>query len=343
VAAARRTLLAQSAEAFSPALYLRGASSVIFNFEGRRMTRPAAKRSSKRVAPALLGLLERPFTLVLGDLHDSNGSLRQAVVQFMEENGDTAIEGLSLTALTQRCFLRYGSDVLHSLFQQALTASLSTSAPPLIASLSRLVPPGVHVTLLWRPSLERAIAEQQPDRTVYAIQPALAQPGGKPRVVKRTAGTTSWKVEPVMPRHFDAERDIVVLRVYGGYSAEPRSILSKPLVTEDDHIYGMLSGGGVRPPPWMNELLARPRIQPGLFLGLSVHSTGHRALLRWLYDDHPAPEGSLTILTPEAEAGDAAVWDGGGVFPETGHVGVITEDPAEFAQVLDEIERAERP
>src|SRR5262249_49490663 len=36
VAAARRTLLAESAEAFSPVLYLRGASSVVFDFADRR-------------------------------------------------------------------------------------------------------------------------------------------------------------------------------------------------------------------------------------------------------------------------------------------------------------------
>lgn len=343
VAAARRTLLAESAEAFSPILYLRGAGSVIFNFEDRRVAKPAAKRSSKRLAPALASLLERPFTAVLGDLQENHGGLHQEVAQFMRENGDTTVDGLSLSALTQRCFLRFGPDVLQSLFQQALTSSLSMPVPPLVASLGRLVPPGIHVTLLWHPFLERAIADSQPDRTVYAIQPALAQAGGKARIVKRAAGTSGWKMEPAMPKRFDPERDVVVLRVYGGYSAEPRPILSRPLVTEDDHIYGMLSGGGVRPPAWVQELLALPRIQPGLFVGLSVHYAGHRALLRWLYDEHPAPEGSLALLTPEADPGDAAIWDGGGVLPGMGRVAVITEDPAQLAPLLDDLERAGTP
>jgi hypothetical protein len=338
VAAARRTLLASSAEAFSPVLYLRGASSVIFSFEGRRVARPVAKRGGK-LAGALRSLLESPFTLVLGDLEDNHGGLWKEIAQFLAENGDTADPGLPLSALTQRCFLQFGQDVLQSLFQPALTASLSTPTPPLIASIGRLVPPGVHVTLLWDPSLERAVAEGQPDRTVYAVLPALAQPGGKPRIVKRAAGTAAWKVEAAMPRQLDPARDIVVLRVYGGYSAEARPILSRPLVTEDDHIHGMLSAGGVRPPPWMNELLAQPRIQPGLFLGLSPYYIGHRMLLSWLYDDHPAPEHSLTILGKDASR-DAAVWDAGAMFPGTGRVAVITEDLAELAPLLDDVERA---
>src|SRR5262249_29883653 len=39
VAAARRTLLAASAEAFSPVLFLRGAGSVIFDFTDRRVVK----------------------------------------------------------------------------------------------------------------------------------------------------------------------------------------------------------------------------------------------------------------------------------------------------------------
>jgi hypothetical protein len=89
----------------------------------------------------------------------------------------------------------------------------------------------------------------------------------------------------------------------------------------------------------MNELLAQPRIQPGLFLGLSPYYAGHRMLLNWLYDDHPAPENSLTILTRDSSR-DAAVWDSGGMFPGMGRVAVITEDPEQLAPLLDELEPA---
>jgi hypothetical protein len=335
VAAARRTLLAESAEAFSPILYLRGPAAVIFTFEGRRVAKPGAKRRSKALAPALQGLLERPFTTVLGDLDDDRAALHRDLSQFMQENGDAVAPGMSLSALTQRCMLRFGQEVLHSLFQQALTASISMQPPPLVGALARFISPGAHVTLLWRPYLERAIAEAQPKRTVYAIQPSLSSSSGKPRVVKRAAGTTAWKMEPVMPRRFDLESEIVVLRLYGGYSAEPRPIFSQPLLTEDDHIHGLLGAEGLRPPLWMEELLARPRIQPGLFVALSILDWRHRMLLRWLYDQRPAPKDSLAILGPSADPSEAEIWDSGGGLPGTGRIAAITEDPAQLAAMLE--------
>jgi hypothetical protein len=335
VAAARRTLLAASAEAFSPILYLRGSDSVLFNFQGRRVARPGKKSGPSALAPALQGLLERPFTMVLGDFEDDRAALQQELEQFMQDNGEPATEGMSLTALTQRCVLRFGQEVLHSLFQQALTASPGAPAPPLVDALSRFVRPGVHVTLLWRPHLEHAIAQKLPQRTVYAIQPSLLGAGGKPRVVKRAAGAAAWKMEPVMPKRFDLESEIVVLRLYGGYSAEPRPIFSQPLLTEDDHIHGPLGAEGARPPLWMEELLSRPRIQPGLFVALSVLDFRHRMLLRWLYDQRPAPEDSLAVLAPSVESSETEIWGSGGGLPGTGHIAAITGDLVELAAQLD--------
>jgi hypothetical protein len=335
VAAARRTLLAESAEAFSPILYLRGSDSVIFTFEGRRVAKPGSKLRSKALAPALQGLLERPFTMVLGDLDDDRAALHRDLSAFMQENGDAVAAGMSLSALTQRCMLRFGQEVLHSLFQQALTVSISMQPPPLVGALARFISPGAHVTLLWRPYLERAIAEAQPKRTVYAIQPSLSSSSGKPRVVKRAAGAAAWKMEPVMPKRFDLENEIVVLRLYGGYSAEPRPIFSQPLLTEDDHIHGLLGAEGLRPPLWMEELLARPRIQPGLFVALSILDWRHRMLLRWLYDQRPAPKDSLAILGPGADPSEAEIWDSGGGLPGTGRIAAITEDSAQLAAMLE--------
>lgn len=334
VAAARRTLLSQSAEAFSPVLYLRGSSSVIFHFEGRRVTKPGARRKSRGLAPALQGLLERPFTLVLGDLDEDRAALLREVRQFMRENGDEPAENAPLITLTQRCVLRFGPDVLQALFQQALVGSLHAPPPPLISAMSPLAPPGVHLTLLWEPHLERAIAERQPGRTVYAIQPSLSA-GGKPRIVKRAAGASVWRMEPMMPRRFDFDNEIVVLRLYGGYSAEPRPIFSQPLLTEDDHLDGLPGADEGRPPAWMEELLSRPRIQPGLFIGLSVLEWRHRRLLRWLYDLRPAPKDSLAILTPGADPSEAEIWDSGGGLPGTGRIAPIIEDPAQLAPRLE--------
>lgn len=338
VAAARRTLLAQSAEAFSPVLFLRGSDSVIFNFEGRRVAKPGGKKKSKAIAPALQSLLERSFTMVLGDIDDDIRSLHAELTQFMKENGDENVEGLSLSALTQRCTLRFGQDVLHSLFQQALAQSTQLAAPPLVDALSRFIAPGVHVTLLWRPYLERAIADRFPQRTVYAIQPALSGLSGKPRVVKRAAGATMWKMEPMLPKRFDLDNEMIVLRLYGGYSAEPRPIFSPPVLTEDDHIHGLLGAEGSRLPSWMEELLARTRIQPGLFVSLSILDFRHRMLLRWLYDQRPAPENSLALLLPDADASEGEIWDSGGGLPGTGRIAAIREDPASLASMLDVFE-----
>ncbi|WP_437850968.1 CHAT domain-containing protein [Sorangium sp. So ce363] len=335
VAAARRTLLSQSAEAFSPVLYLRGSDSVVFNFQGRRVARPGKKSRSKGLAPALQSLLERPFTTVLGDLEDDRAALQRELEQFMQDNGEPATPGMSLSALTQRCVLRFGQEVLHSLFQQALTASPGATAPPLVDALARFVRPGVHITLLWRPCLEHAIAQKLPQRTVYAIQPSLLGAGGKPRIVKRAAGATAWKMEPVMPRRFDLESEIVVLRLYGGYSAEPRPIFSPPLLTEDDHIHGPLGADGARPPLWMEELLARPRVQPGLFVALSSLDFRHRMLLRWLYDQRPAPPDSLAVLAAGVESSEIEIWGNGGGLPGTGHIAATTGDLEELAAQLD--------
>jgi hypothetical protein len=337
VAAARRTLLAASAEAFSPILFLRGAGSVIFDFTGRRVAKPAARRRARGVAPALASLLERPFSLVLGDLEEDRAELARELHAFMKESGDTGAEGLGLLALTQRCALKFGQEVLHSLFQQSLTATLQAKAPPLVDALARFAGPGVHVTLLWRPHLERAIAERHPDRAVVAIQPPRGS-AGKPRVVRRAAGAATWKMEPLVPKRFDLESEIVILRLYGGYSAEPRPIFSQPVLTEDDHLAGLPGSEGAELPAWLEELLPKPRTQPGLFVGLSVLDFRHRMLLRWLYDQRPAPKDSLAILAPTADGGEAEIWESGGGLPGTGRIAAITEDPEQLAPLLDALE-----
>ncbi|AUX45928.1 uncharacterized protein SOCE26_074300 [Sorangium cellulosum] len=335
VAAARRTLLSRSAEAFSPILYLRGADSVIFNFEGRRVAKPSAKRRSNNIAPALQALLEKPFTLVLGDRDEDRDVLVREITEFMRENGEEPPESMPLVALAQRCRLLYGQEVLHAIFQQASSSALATPSP-LVYALGRLVPPGVHFTLLWHPHLERAIAEKQPDRTIYLIQPSQLRSTIKPRVVKRAAGASAWKMELGMPARFDFSNDIVVLRMYGGYSPEPRPVFSPPLLTEDDHVLGFLEAGG-RPPTWLEELLARPRILPGLLVGLSILEIRHRMQLRWLYDNRRAPKDTLAILTPADGPRDPEFWESGDVLPGSGRIAPIVEDPTQLAALLDEL------
>lgn len=342
VAAARRTLLARSAEAFSPILYLRCPDSVLFDFEGRRLTkasesRARARQKSQGLAPALQSLLEKPFTVVVGDLPEERDALRLELAQFMAEQGVAIDAHASLFSLTQRCLMMFGQEILHSLFQQSLASISALPAPPLVKALGRLVPPGLHVTLLWRPYLERAIAEQQPERNIYAVQPSLASSGAKPRIVKRASGAKGWKIEPFLPKRFDIENDIVVLRLYGGYSAEMRPILSQPVLTEDDHFQGFFGAG--EQPAWLEELLSRPRIQPGLFVGLSVFDWRHRMILRWLYDQSPAPQGSLAILTPKMNASEPEILDSGAGLAGAGRVAAIVEDPRQLASLLEAFEQ----
>lgn len=335
VNAARRTLLAQSAEAFSPILFLRSSDSILFDFSRRKVNKPSGKQKKRALAPALLSLLEKPpFTVVLGDVDEDRAALRKELDTFLEENGDKPDPSLSLSAITQRCVLKFSEEVLHSLFQQALADFASAKPPPLIDALGAIVPSGVHLTLLWRPYFERAIAEHQPNRTIYAIQVSLTGYNTRPRIIKRMAGATVWKMEPMMPKRFDVENDIVVLRMYGGYSPEARPIFSNPVLTEDDHINGL---SGERPPLWLEGLLGQPRIQSGLFLGLSVLDWRSRLLLRWLYDQRPAPRDSLAILSPDGDASEPEIWDTGGGLPGTSRIAAIIEDPVELAHALVEI------
>lgn len=332
VAAARRTLLAQSAEAFSPILYLRGSNSMLFDFGRRKLTKPSGKRKSRTITPVLQTLLDKSsYTVVIGDVDEDRTALCEELRTFLKEHGDSPEAGLSLSAITQRCVLKFGEEVLHSLFQQVVAGSLSTAPSPLIDAIGALLPPGVHLTLLWRADLERAIAAHQPNRTIYAIQISMTGNNAKPRIVKRSAGAPTWRMEPLMPKRFDVENDIIVLRMYGGYSPEARAIFSTPILTEDDHINGLL---GERPPQWLEELLSRPRIQPGLFLGLSILDWRNRLLLRWLYDQRPAPKDSLAILSLTSDSSEPEIWDSGAGLPGTSRVAAIVEDPDELAQQL---------
>lgn len=333
MAAARRTLITQSAEAFSPVLFLRGSDTVLFDFSRRKLVKTHHKRKGRVVAPALQTLLDHPpYTMVLGNVDEDRAALRDELLKFLKENNDIVDPAMVLGAMTQRCVMRFGEEVLHSLFQQSIAGSLHDEPPPFIHALGALVPPGVHVTLLWRPYFERAIAQQQPQKTIYAIQASLSGNNTKPRIIKRAAGSTVWKMEPTLPKYFDVDNDIVILRMYGGYSPEARPIFSSPVLTEDDHVHGLL---GDRPPQWLEELLARPRIQPALFVGLSAFDWQSRLLLRWLYDKRPTPKDSVIVLTSKVDPTESEVWDSGGGLSWLGRVAAITEDPVELAQTLE--------
>src|SRR5262249_20795247 len=138
--------------------------------------------------------------------------------------------------------------------------------------------------------------------------------------------------EPKLPGRFDLDQEIVVLRLHGGSSAETVPILSKPAVTEDDHLQGIEADPA---PRWMQELLARPRIQPSLFAGLSVLDWRHRRLLAWLYDKRPAPQGSVALLPEAADAREPDMWNSGGGLPGASSIAAVQEDATALAGLLD--------
>ncbi|WP_234023035.1 CHAT domain-containing protein [Sorangium cellulosum] len=346
--AARRTLLLESAAGFSPVVYLRGAGSAIFRFEDRRVSPPKAKSAapsarSKPLAPALQSLLARPFCMVLGDRGEDTSTLRAELEAFLAENGDTGCAGLSLFSLTQRCALRFGQEMLQSLFQQALVGALQRATPAslLVDALAKRLRPGVHVTLLWLPSLESAIARHHPDRTLYVLQPSSSGPSALPRIVKRAAGASAWRVSPSLPQRFDLSAEIVVLRIYGGYSPEPMPILTSPLLTEDDHIRGLVSVEPSRTPEWANKLVGELRMRPGLFLDLSVLEWRHRMLLRWLYGNAPAPTDSLALLDPQADPIEQEIWTSGGGLPGTGRIAALREERGDLAAQIEALSSEE--
>src|SRR5262249_3703502 len=151
-----------------PVLYLRGRDSALFEFKGRKVSPPRPRPSSPGVvppSPALQRLLERPFTLLLGDQwKDENLVLegfRERLCEGLADEGVAALPGLPLSALTERYALRYGERELDSELQEVF-GSAGTSSPVITALARRLVP-GVHVTLLRLPVLELALAEQRPE------------------------------------------------------------------------------------------------------------------------------------------------------------------------------------
>jgi hypothetical protein len=352
LAAARsRLLMENSAEAFSPVVYLRGLDATIFDFrKNRRATRPmsvpALTGPAADLAPALRALLQKPFSLVLGNNDqraEDTAALRDQVERFLTEQDDKGFKDVPLGVLAQRCLLRFGQGKLSELFQEALMDILDNPCPRLVTALARVLGPGVHVTLLWRPLLESAVADTQPRRTIHVIQPPLLGGTEGPRVLVRAAGTSEWQKQQRVPRQIDFNSDIIILRLYGGYLPERRRIFTSAMVTEDDHLHGLIGMEGLRQPAWSTELMAWLRNHPALFAGLSVLEWQHRMLLHWLYDRHPAPRDSVVVLDPAVDPVEQDIWQRGGGLPGQTRIAAICQDADELADSLDAFDPEVQP
>lgn len=282
--------------------------------------------------PALDRLLSGEFAFLLGDGGDAaragRDELRAQLTTALAPKLGAEASAMTMSALSQRYSLYFRQSDLDALFQRVMNQLLpETRVPPVVDELARLLRPGVHITLLWLPVLERALARHNPDRAIYVVQPpALDKSWEGPRVLRREPGDDSpWEEVEDLPKQPPIEEAFVVLRLYGGYTPEP--ILRPPLLTEDDHVQGLMSFADTLPSQWADTLLDVLSRQPVLFAGLSALEWRHRMLLRWLFDNKPAPQGSVAVLDSAAGKAEQEIWTKrGGGLPGRGSVGVLRED-----------------
>jgi CHAT domain-containing protein len=318
----------ESAEAFSPVLYLRGQEPALFDFMGRRLTvpRPAAPPTH---SARLKEFLAKPsFSLVLGDRWRDEQKVRE---DFRKQLGRELARPmrldpskLSMSALAQRYAQHYGEESLYHEFQEFFRNEVLRRAAdslPILVEPARHAPSGIHLTLMRMPILEFALAEYQPQVTLNVIQPLL-KPLGKVKVMQREGGQRSWRRLDTLDA-IDMRSEITVLRLYRGYM--PDETLIGPLLTEDDYlqhinrmrVLQLVPESDSEPKPeseFVHEMLRRLRNQPALLMGLSMMTWHHRMLLYWLFGERPLPNKSLVVLEPGEKEQD--VWERSRLFPE---------------------------
>ena len=307
----RRAILGgfdSSAEAFSPILYLRGTESGLFDFKGRKIEpvgrRVVARREPSGLDPALERLLAKPFSLLLGDRFRDQ---RTAIAGFRDKLSKELVKSaapvspaLSMGALTQRFALHRGAAKLSAEFQKAFRAGVAPA--PYLETLAGIVGPGVHTTLLRLPWLELAIAEKQPQRTIYAIQPN--EQGVM--ILRREANGEDWEELDKLPNDVDLDNEVVILRPYGGYT--PEQVFARPLLTEDDYALGMSVLEDALPRDVVNAVLTKLSYRSALIMGLAIHTAHHRLLLHRIFP-RGIPRGSLAII--DSEDGERSLWEKG--------------------------------
>jgi hypothetical protein len=314
---ARRAILGAfegSAEAFSPVVYLRGPDGVLFDFKGRKLAPPAPRAVATPVRsgidPALAKLLGRPFSLVIGDRWKSEQAtlqgFRDKLHKELAKASAPAAQALPMSAVAQRFALHRGADKLGGEFQKAFPGGVA--APPIVRALGRVIGPGVHTTLLRNAWLEEAVAEQQPNRTIHVIQP-----GEEGTLVLRREAGGDWEELAEPPATIDPEEEIVLLRLYRGYT--PDLVFTRPLLSEDDYLHGLRELESELPRDLANAILSTLSYRPALLVGLSMLTWHHRMLLHRLYR-RGIPRGSLAVIEPE-EA-ERAFWEKGSGLPGKG-------------------------
>lgn len=302
---ARRALLGSfdaSAEAFSPIIYLRSPTGLLFEFKrkpGAPTQAPASsttapKSTSKALDPVALELLRQSFSLVLGDRTEeqiaAESGFRDRLREALTQAAVPAPPDLPLATLAQRFVMHNGTDSLNEEFQSAFTGE-SDGPPPFLDGIAKGLGAGPHITLLRLPWLEQAVAKAQPNRMIYVIQLG----GGRVTLRTREPGG-AWKKLERPPSSFDMQKEMVLLRLYGGY-LPPRLIFSQPLLTEDDYIQGLRELESL-PRDLTNQILSALFSRRALFLNISLYSSNHRLLLHTFYPQG-VPRGSVAVLDPK--------------------------------------------
>jgi CHAT domain-containing protein len=342
--AARRTLLKdfeESAEAFSPVLYLRGRQSALFDFSRRRVVPPRAPPEALSAGPqdpavgTLLQLIQKPFSLVLGD-HLLDDAWTTAVEGFRNRlHGElkplprAAPEHLPVSAVAQRYLLQFNAERLRTEFK-ALTRS-PLPPVPLVEAVARRLSPGFHLTLLRLPALELALAKHRPELALYVIWPS-PEDSESPTILRHVPGE-GWSELHELPASFDPSRDVALLRLYRGL--KPDEDLHEPLLTEDDHLLGVRDLRAVLPADLAAKIQNQLKNQPAVLVGMSLESWEHRHVLYSLFDRDPLPSRSMVVVEPEAT--EVGWWKKGRALPggrrERG-VSVVPVKCAALAQLL---------
>jgi CHAT domain-containing protein len=317
---ARRSILLEyqeSAEAFSPVLYLRGHEATLFDFKHRKVVPPVTPVQVKPApstdpgVSALLELLQHPFSLLLGD-HWSHtfGDLRKKLTEKLQEAPWAAPETLPMSALAQQYALRFGKGVLSPRFQEA-TGDIPPLIP-LVEALARWLRPGFHLTLLRQPVLELALAEHRPELPLYVLKPMYTEE--RALLISQHVAGKGWTPIERLPASFDTERDLVLVRLYSGYL--PNRVFSPPLLTEDDFLQNVRELESMLPPPLADKILSTLDSRPALLLGMSLLSWDHRYLLQCLFK-RSLPRRSTVLLEPD-DPTNAAWREGRGLPRDVG-------------------------
>jgi hypothetical protein len=351
---ARRTILVdyqESAEAFSPVLYLRGRESTLFDFRRRKVVPPSAPAqavsavaSTDPAVRGLISLLEQPCSLVMGD-HLVVDAWSRTVETFCQKLSRDLVstpwattETLPLSSLCQRYVLQFGARRLKSEFQALFRDAVP--ALPLVEELARRLSPGFHITLLRLPVLDHALAQHRPELGLYVIQPSQEDKEA-PLILRRTEGQ-EWETLDAFPESFDPRRDMALLRLYRGY--QPDQGFDAPLLTEDDYLLGVRDLRDVLPVDLAAHVQKELLHRPALLLGMSLRSWDHRHVLHSLFQRQQLPPGSTVLLEPgdvEAES-----WKKGRGLPVGVHsqgFSVVQAASEALAKVLGEAASRERP